>query len=660
MVFSDVRIFQLPVWLRYLTAIVLTILVAIVRSQFNHVFLGTAAFVFFTVPVAISAFIGGIGPGLLSTILSLLVGTFAFLIPNGRSPIDDTAVVIGIGSNAFVWLFICIVCDLLRSIALGYKAATRERDEDRERLSTVFGSMTDGFFAVDPNWNVTHVNSAFRALIKSGAESSGDQKLWRHLGPYESAVKKTFLRARAESAPASIDVQEPGGDRWLHFRIFPDNFGMAGYVHDATYRKHIELHKERILANERVARSDAERASMLKDEFIATLSHELRTPLTSILGWTEILRSKAQTDKRTIEGLEAIERSTRLQTQLVEELLDMSRMSVGKLRLQLEVVELGEVVREAANLGRAAAAANQIAINVDTGAEEVFVRGDPSRLQQIAANLISNAIKFTPVGGHIDIKVWRSGAAAIFTVKDNGQGIDPSFLPFLFDRFRQANASITRSQGGLGLGLAIVKQLVDMHLGTVEAKSDGLGRGSEFKVTIPVTTFLFPDDSDRSPMKSEADRVVAGTKILVVDDDKETRELLNVILTDAGANVVVADSSKAALMTLSKDAPDVIVSDIGMPEVDGYQFIRTVRSLPSEDLKKIPAIALTAFAQQSDMNKAMDAGFNIFLAKPIEPGILLEAVTALYPGVENGALTQEQEDQFDPPAGSDAPASPVR
>lgn len=629
MVFSNVRIFQLPVWLRYLTAVVLTLLVVVMRHQVNPMLGSVGAFVFFTIPVAVSAFLGGLVPGVVATVLSLLAGTFLFLIPNGKSPVDDATTVIVIASNAAVWLFICIVCDLLRSAAIGYQLATIERDEGQARLSTVFDSMTDGFFAVDQDWNVTHLNTAFKKLIGPSAERTDSPWFWSLLGAYESPVKATFLRAQAENGPASIDVQALGSDRWLHFRVFPDHHGMAGYVQDATYRKHMEIHKERILENEKIARSDAERASQLKDEFIATLSHELRTPLTTILGWTELLLARKDNDSRTAEGLESIERSTKLQTQLVEELLDMSRMSVGKLRLNLEVMDLAEVVREAVYANLAAAEAQGVSLEMVPPFEEVFVRGDPSRMQQVTSNLISNAIKFSEKSGRVEVSVARSGAAATLVVRDNGQGIDPSFLPFLFDRFRQANASITRSRGGLGLGLAIVKQLVDMHGGTVQAKSEGLGKGSEFKIMIPVTPFLLPEEGPEESAPSDTELSASGVRILIVDDDSETRNLLNIILRDAGAEVLSAESAKAALKVLSKTTPDLIVSDIGMPEVDGYQFIRTVRNLPSSKSNQIPAIALTAFAQQSDMTRALEAGFQVYMTKPIESKSLLNAIVDL-------------------------------
>lgn len=626
--FPNVRIFQLPSWLRYVTAVGLTLFVAILRLQVNPMLGWTGAFVFFSVPVAIAAFIGGFGPGLVATILSLLAGTFLFLIPNGKFPTDDTQLVLIIASNALVWLFITVISDLFRSAAINYKQAAQERDEGEERMSKVVDSMTDGFFAVDQSWKVLRVNSAFKALVGCDLNVEEGSDFWILLGPYRDKVRDAFLKAQAENSPASLDVQATGSDRWLHFRVFTDNLGMAGYVQDATFRKHIELHKERILANEKQARAEAERASQLKDEFIATLSHELRTPLTSILGWTEILQTRLGADDRAAEGLESIERSTKLQTQLVEELLDMSRMSVGKLRLQLEVVELNEVVQEAVNANMTGADANGVNLKIHGSSEDVYVKGDPSRLQQIASNLISNAIKFTERGGNVDVRVFRSGAAATITVTDTGQGIDPSFLPYLFDRFRQANASITRSRGGLGLGLAIVKQLVDMHGGTVRAMSEGLGRGSEFRVMIPVTPFLL-DDEPGLPMETGSAVPVEGLQILIVDDDLETRNLLNIILGDAGLQVEAADSAQTALKILSTFRPDVIVSDIGMPEVDGYQFIRTVRNLPDVELSKTPSIALTAFAQQADKEKAIRSGFNTYMTKPIESKLLLSEIATL-------------------------------
>jgi CheY-like chemotaxis protein/two-component sensor histidine kinase len=379
-----------------------------------------------------------------------------------------------------------------------------------------------------------------------------------------------------------------------------------------------------MLQAERQARGDAESMNRLKDEFVATLSHELRTPLTTILGWTEVLQ-RSSGDEKTLEGLAAIERSVRHQTQLVGDLLDMSRIATGKLKLELEFVNVEDVVYEAVELAGPGADSKGIEISVEVRDDRTIVRGDPKRLYQVLNNLLSNAIKFTEKGGSVRVEVFTMDSSVHCAVTDTGSGVDSEFLPYLFDRFRQADSSSTRRFGGLGLGLSIVKQLVELHGGTVQAWSAGKGKGSRFEISLPMAAV--PSSMLFHPLEKEGDIPnLDGLKVLAVDDDQGTRELLEKMLSDAGADVQVAGSGKEALDKLAGSRYDVIVSDIGMPEMDGYQFLRTARTRFPEVGALPPAIALTAFAHEKDFALSAEAGFLHHLTKPVDFARLVRTI----------------------------------
>lgn len=394
--------------------------------------------------------------------------------------------------------------------------------------------------------------------------------------------------------------------------------------------------REALLDAERSARADAERASRIKDDFVATLSHELRTPLTPILGWVAILKRKNLSDPHAREGLEVIERNARAQTQIINDLLDMSRIVSGKIRLEVENVNLRDVVDAGIATVRTAADAREIRVEFRADAAVTVVRGDPGRLHQIVWNLLSNAIKFTPQRGHVAITVGRTPAYVELSVADTGQGIDPGFLPHVFERFRQADSSTTRQVGGLGLGLAIVKQLVDLHGGSVSAHSAGLGHGATFTVRFPVATA--PNDEGGAVLKSERDQPdgtdphavsLSRLRVLVVDDDLDSRTLVATVLEGRGAEVMKVGSAVEALAAVKRWRPQLMISDIGMPVTDGYELMRRVRTLPSDEGGKTPAIALTAFARSEDRTRALLAGYQLHLAKPIESSELLAAAASL-------------------------------
>lgn len=390
-----------------------------------------------------------------------------------------------------------------------------------------------------------------------------------------------------------------------------------------------------LLQSERAARAEAEKADRMKDEFLATLSHELRTPLNAILGWAQVIRHSR--DNETLdEGLAIIERNARVQVQLIEDLLDMSRIISGKIRLDTQMVDPATFIDAAIKTVMPAAEAKGIHLEKLLAENAGAVTGDPNRLQQVVWNLLANAIKFTPKGGRVTVLVERVGSQIEISVSDTGQGISPQFLPHVFERFRQADGATTRSHGGLGLGLAIVKHLVELHGGTIGATSAGEGQGSTFTVSLPVTAIRRPAQekwsrhqrTDESPLLCEP-ALLNGLTVLVVDDDQDARELLHRILEECGARVISASSATEGVSFLERAAPSVLISDIGMPEVDGYEFLRRARALWARRGQNVPAIALTAFARSEDRTRALLAGYMVHVSKPVDPQELLATVASL-------------------------------
>ncbi|MEW6272868.1 MAG: CHASE domain-containing protein, partial [Thermodesulfobacteriota bacterium] len=384
------------------------------------------------------------------------------------------------------------------------------------------------------------------------------------------------------------------------------------------------------------ARNAAELANRAKDEFLATLSHELRTPLTAILGWCQLLTRGKRSEAEVARGLERIESSAQAQTRLISDLLDVSRIVSGKLRLEVQPLDLEPIVEAAIESIRPAAEAKMLDVRTVIDPSSLVVAGDASRLQQVFWNLLSNAVKFTPKGGRIEVRVDHLDGQAVIDVRDDGCGIRPEDLACVFDRFRQVDSSTTRRSGGLGLGLAIVRHLVELHGGAVSAHSEGEGRGATFRVSLPLLAVRASAAVSADGARAAADAgheahvpPLAGLRVLVVDDDGETRELIKVILEEFGAEVCAVASVTRALDALARLRPDVLVSDIAMPERDGYDLIRHVRGLRDEEGGKIPALALTAFARSEDCRRALLAGFQMHAAKPVEPDELVSMVAAL-------------------------------
>jgi signal transduction histidine kinase len=395
----------------------------------------------------------------------------------------------------------------------------------------------------------------------------------------------------------------------------------------------IEAERENLLLREQRARAEAEEASRMKDEFLATLSHELRTPLTAMLGWVHLLRNGQLESAQVTRALEVLDRNTRAQALLINDLLDVSRIVTGKLRLDLRPVSLAPIIHAALETVRPAAEARTIEWEVQIDPKVGVVSGDATRLQQVVWNLLSNAVKFTPRGGQVAVGLEARGDEAVLRVRDNGQGLTAELVPHVFERFRQGDSTTTRVHGGLGLGLAIVRHLVEMHGGTVEASSPGKGQGSTFTVKLPL---LRGERYPAHPAGSRVDGATApgqplliGLRVLLVEDEADTRDLLTLVLTRQGAQVVGVGSASEALAKFDQQAPDVLVSDIGLPGEDGFSLIRKIRGRPAARGGRVPAVALTAFAHAEDRIRALEAGFQIHAPKPVDADELVAIVASL-------------------------------
>jgi len=420
------------------------------------------------------------------------------------------------------------------------------------------------------------------------------------------------------SRAAPIRNAEGGVARWF------------GTSTDVTDQRRLLEEREALLESERAARAEAERNARLKDEFLATLSHELRTPLNAIVGWSKLLTSRPPDPETLAKGLDVIARNARAQSQLIDDLLDMSRIVSGKLRLEMRAVDIAGVVEGALESVGPTAEAKGVALEREVEPRAGLVLGDPDRLQQVLWNLLSNAVKFTPPGGRVRVAARRSGSSVEVSVSDTGEGIRPEFLAQIFERFRQADASAARRHAGLGLGLSIVRSLVELHGGSVSASSEGEGHGATFTVRLPRTAPGEAADDGFVPPAEAGDALdLTGLRVVLVEDEEDSRDLLRRVLEGSGAQALPAASADEGLEAVRRHRPDVLLSDIGMPGQDGYDLIRRVRALPEAEGGSTPAAALTAFARPADRERALAAGFQAHLAKPVNAAAVLALVAAL-------------------------------
>ena len=525
------------------------------------------------------------------------------------------------------------------------KEAQEALRANEEKYRSLFVSIDTGFCVVEMVWDDQGNATDYRFLEMNPAfvAHTGLQgvvgKTIREIHPgFEQAFIDRYARVARTGEAIRFEESSETMGRWFEAYAFALRQGkqdrVAVLFSDISERRRSELALQ-------AAKNEAERQGRMKDEFLATLSHELRTPLNAILGWAQVLRDSHRDQEDDLaQGLATIERNARAQTQIIEDLLDMSRIISGKVRLNVERIDLAAVVGAAVESVRPAATAKNIRLQPVIDPDARSVSGDPNRLQQVFWNLLSNAIKFTPKGGRVQVVLERIHSHLEVNVIDSGEGISPEFLPCVFDRFRQADASTTRQHGGLGLGLAIVKQLVELHGGRVDVDSPGLGQGAAFRVMLPllaVQSFEVRPDAGRPlPLAGLLPPAVAvealqlsGVRVLVVDDEADARALVKRLLEDRGARVRTAGSVVEAMELLRAETPEVLVSDIGMPEQDGYALIEQVRALPAGQGGGVPALALTAYARSEDRTKAVLAGYQTHLAKPVEAVELLVLVANL-------------------------------
>ncbi|OUL35730.1 ATPase [Nostoc sp. T09] len=498
----------------------------------------------------------------------------------------------------------------------------------RQSLANILESMSDAFIAVNQDWQITYVNQQAAKITDFEAQKLLGKNFWEQWpATKDTEFEKEYRRASTEGIPVHFEAFYEPYNKWFEIHAYPSVDGLGIFFRNITERKQAEAEREQILAREQAARTEAETANRLKDEFLAVLSHELRTPLNPILGWATLLKSPKFQGEKLLRGIETIERNAKLQIQLIEDLLDVSRIQQGKMVLNIQPVNLVNTIEAALETMHLALEAKNIQINTSFAHNIGLVSGDVARLQQIVWNLLSNAVKFTPSGGQIKVRLEQVDSYAVIHVQDNGKGISSEFLPHVFEYFRQADGKSNRQFGGLGLGLAIVRHLTELHGGSVQVQSQGEDMGATFTVKLPLMSELAKINQDSMDCHNSFN--LAGLRILVVDDDIDTDELLTVMLEDLGASVTAVTSVGEGLEIIAKSPPDLLLSDIGMPGIDGYMFIRLIRAMPPEKGGKIPAIALTAYAGELNQKKALAAGFEMHLAKPVDLEELLKATAQL-------------------------------
>ena len=511
-----------------------------------------------------------------------------------------------------------------------------------QKLQAMMSSITDGLLMLDVDWRFTFVNEQGARLLGMSPAQLLGSIVWQ-LFPHMQGTQfhRGFLEAAKNHQTLSFEEFYPEPlNLWLQCHCYPSEEGLSVYFHDISDRRDVELRREQLLAAEQAARTEGERVARAKDEFLASLSHELRTPLAAIMGWTQVLQ-QPDIDAATVRrGIDAIARSGKAQANLIADLLDMSRIVSGKLRMNAERLDLNAITIAAAETARPVAHSKGVQIFVRDAASVLEIVGDETRLQQILANLINNAIKFTPAGGSITITVAKKQNFAEVSLADTGQGISAEFLPHLFERFSQADGSAARVHGGLGLGLSIVKNLVELHAGNVSAASAGIGQGATFTLQFPLVDLLAPhpllaasaiqlEEVEQKSSLVSLETELHGVLVLLVDDHADVLEVQRRMLCDCGAIVTTANSGEQALQFLERATFDVLLCDLGMAGMSGFDLIKKVRADLGVAKCELPAAAVTAFVRLEDQQRALDEGFQICLQKPVSAATLAHTVLEL-------------------------------
>jgi PAS domain S-box-containing protein len=547
--------------------------------------------------------------------------------------------------RVFVDLF-CKERQLREQSALLHERESRDREHrTEERFRALLDSMPLCVWALGADGTPVYANRSW--LEYAGADAGAQGPLAALHPEDEEAVRTDVQKALAWGEPIELEYRlrsaRDGSYRWHAVRFLPqrDPEGVVtGWIGTATdienFKRTQDAHAE-LAVKEREAREAAEAANRAKDEFLATLSHELRTPLNAMVGWTHMLRARTLPPDKEQKALETIERNARAQAELIEDILDVSRIIAGKLRIEIQPVDVQSILDVAVDAVRHAAEAKAITFDRRIGALPEHFTGDAVRLQQVIWNLLSNAVKFTPPGGRVELDVASDGKQVVVEVRDTGCGIAPEFKPYVFDRFRQLDSSSRRTHGGLGIGLAIVRHIVELHGGSVSCESAGTDRGATFTLRLPIRPgeaapmAVAPEVRHAGAMRPSADEMVdlTGIKVLLVDDEPDARELLTEVLQQCGAVVVAAHSADEAVRLIPRERPAVLLSDIGLPGEDGYKLISRVRALPPEAGGNLPAAAITAYARSDDARRALAAGYQRHAPKPIQPTTLAALVAGL-------------------------------
>ena len=623
----DFKIWNLPKWVIYLLAISLASFALFLRATLQSQLGENLIFAFSVLAVAASAYIGGFGPGFLASVIGLLGCTYLLETTNSPGNLSTATTSFQLLSFASICMFICLLTHRLRTFATRNNQLKQEIDITKLQSADVLESITEAFYVVDKNWMIVQTNSAFDDLVLERTGAVLGKNLWNTFPvSHDHPIFTALSSCMNDRLPQLIDVENKLSGKWYEVKAYPTAIGISVFNHDITERIILEQRREILLADERAARSAAEAESRMKEEFLAVLSHELRTPIASLSGWANLLKTRPFTPELLMEGLTSIDHSARMQTKILEELLDVSQINSGRLRVEMEYIGFSSVVEEAISIHMAAAKSKNITLTFEDKAPDIVVRGDSARLNQVIANLISNAIKFTQKGDNVQITLSVTDSNACCTVQDDGEGIDPAFLPLVFERFRQANSSSSRKYGGLGLGLAIAKQLIELQGGTLEAHSDGAGKGSTFSACLPV----IPCEQQSATASDGPTEIESldGIRILIVEDDSSTRLLLTRLFEKLDATVNAVEDAQTALEAISTFEPGLVLSDVGLPIMDGYAFVRKLRQR-RDQFKDVPTVALTAFARAVDRKSALDAGFNAFHTKPVNAPALIKTIAEL-------------------------------
>ena len=621
-------LWRAPLWIHF--SIAIGSVFGIVASRF----LGASPafdlqpYMVFTIAVGVSAFCGGLWPGVAAAALSLCISTYS--VSRAQNVIATGNLVADIVVAAAVWLFLSIVCDIMRREALAYEGELATRIRSQSQAAAIVEAIQDPFAVLDGDWQFVYVNDAYVELYGLSAQELKTKTIWDVVQDPDGPIVAALQAAKASGRPASFEAFR--GGHWFQVRVQPHQNGMMIYGQNADARKKLEEQREALLVMEREARRLAEDTVRLKDDFLFAVSHELRTPLTAILGWTEMLSFDSDPQLAT-RGLQAIDRSAKAQAVMVEQLLDVAHLATGAMQTAGEYYDIAEAIEVAVNEVRRLFVDRGSELTTNLAAEAAIAHGDMDQTAKALLAVLDNAFRYSPPGSTIKVSLSLDGASAVIGISDSGQGIAPDIIPYLFDRFRRDEVAMRRKYHGLGLGLAIAHGIIDTQGGFITISSEGEGRGTTVQIILPLSA-LAQEKGGVSMASASPLASLRHLRILLVDDDPSTLEILTHLLTSFDAKVQVADCGRRALDLLGDHEFDVLVSDLGMPDMTGLELMEVVRS--TETLKPIRALALSAYSHAEVQRLCREAGFDAFATKPIERAKLLHKISNLV-GTLSGA-----------------------